>query len=130
MKTVKSLFLKKNDVDAEFFRKFKVSLRLEILTNLDAKGAKRSIKIWAIKFQEKIFKNIFFSHKLWAVKDSFSTYICSKEIYSCGQGGDNIETTDLLDGCRKVAWLFFLYSAGCTDIFKAWDNIHKGDFLH
>ena len=29
MKTVKSLFLKENDADFEFFRKFKVSLRLD-----------------------------------------------------------------------------------------------------
>ena len=34
MKTVKSLFSKENDVDFEFFRKFKISLRLEWCTDL------------------------------------------------------------------------------------------------
>ena len=45
LKTVKSLFLKVNDIDFEFFLKFKISLCLELLTNLDAKGAKRSVKM-------------------------------------------------------------------------------------
>ena len=45
LKTVKLLFSKENDVDFEFFRKFKVSLRLENLTNLDAKGAKKKRKV-------------------------------------------------------------------------------------
>ena len=45
LKTVKSLFSKENDVHFEFFRKFRASL-----TNLDAKGAKRSVKIWVTNF--------------------------------------------------------------------------------
>ena len=58
MKAVKSLFLKENDVDFEFFRKFIVSLRLEYLTNLDVKGAKRSVKMQTTKFYKSFFKNI------------------------------------------------------------------------
>ena len=41
----KMLFSKENDVDFEFFLKFKISLCLELLTDFDAKGAKRSIKV-------------------------------------------------------------------------------------
>ena len=43
---------------SEFFRMFKVSLRLEWLTDLDAKGAKRSVKMWATNFYKSLFKNI------------------------------------------------------------------------
>ena len=50
LKTVKSLFSKENDVDFEFFRKFEISLCLDKLTNLDAKGAKRGVKMWASNF--------------------------------------------------------------------------------
>ena len=45
MKTVKSLFSKENDVDFEFFRKFKVSLHHEKMTNSDTKGGNRSVKM-------------------------------------------------------------------------------------
>ena len=38
---------------------FKDSQCLKKLTNLDAKGAKRSVRMWAISFK-KIFNNIFF----------------------------------------------------------------------
>ena len=58
MKTVKSLFLKENVVFYEIFRKFKVSLRLEYFLNLDAKGAKRSVKMWATDFYKSFFSNI------------------------------------------------------------------------
>ena len=58
MKTVKSLFSKENAVDFDFFRKFKISLCLEYSTNLDAKGAKRSAKVWATNFYQIFFKNI------------------------------------------------------------------------
>ena len=44
LKTMKALFSKDNDVDFELFRKFKISLCLEQLINLNAKGAKRSVK--------------------------------------------------------------------------------------
>ena len=43
---------------------------------------------------------------------------------------DNIETADSLRGFQKVALLNSFCSAGCTDIFKACDNIHKGDFFY
>ena len=43
MKAVKSLISKENDVDLEFYRKFKVSLRLDWLTNLDSKEAKEDV---------------------------------------------------------------------------------------
>ena len=39
------LFFKENVVDFAFFQKFKVSLCLEYQTNLDPKGAKRSVKM-------------------------------------------------------------------------------------
>ena len=30
------------------------------------------------------FQKYFVAHELWDVKDSFSTYVCTKGIYSCG----------------------------------------------
>ena len=58
MKTVKSLFSKENvDFEFEFFRKFKDPLFLEKLINLDAKGAKRSVKMWAINFYMSFYEN-------------------------------------------------------------------------
>ena len=57
LKTVKSLFLRENEVDFEFFWKFKISMWLEWLTNLNVKGAKRSVKMWAINFYMSFFKN-------------------------------------------------------------------------
>ena len=33
---------------------------------------------------KKNFQKYFVAHEQWAVKDSFSTYICSKWFYSCG----------------------------------------------
>ena len=39
---------------------FKDSLCLQKLTNLDAKGAKRSVKMWAINFYQSFFTNILF----------------------------------------------------------------------
>ena len=41
----KSLFLKENVADLDFLRIFKDSLRPELLTNWDAKGAKPSVKM-------------------------------------------------------------------------------------
>ena len=57
---------------------FKDSLCLGKLTDLDKKGAKRSVKMWATNF----FQECVVLHELWAVKDSFSTYVCT--VYSCG----------------------------------------------
>ena len=41
----KSLFSQENVADFDFLRIFKDSLRLETLTDLDAKGAKRSVNM-------------------------------------------------------------------------------------
>ena len=41
---------------------------------------------------------------------------------------DNIETADSLRDFEMLRdYVIILYSTGCTDIFKAWDNIHKGN---
>ena len=53
-------------------RMFKDALRLYFLINLDAKGAKRSVKMLAIKFYMSFFKKYFVVHELLAVKFSFS----------------------------------------------------------
>ena len=45
LKIYKSLFLKENVVNFEFFWNIKDSLGLKKLTNLDAKGAKRNYKL-------------------------------------------------------------------------------------
>ena len=39
---------------------FKNSLCLQKLNNLDSKGAKRSVKIWATNFYKSFFKNVVF----------------------------------------------------------------------
>ena len=48
------------------------------LTNLDAKGAKRSVKMWATNFYKSYFKNIllYMSIEQSAVKKPFSIYAC------------------------------------------------------
>ena len=55
------------EIDVIFLRKqrfyrfhtfFKKTLCLEYLTNLDAKGTKRSVKVWATNFYKSFFKNI------------------------------------------------------------------------
>ena len=66
---------KENDADFEFFRKFKVSLCPENLSNLDAKGAKRSVKSWATNFYKIFFPKYFVVHERSAVRNSFSTYV-------------------------------------------------------
>ena len=58
LKTVKSPFSEENDVDFKLFRKFKISLCLELSTNLNAKGGKRSVKMWATNLYKNYFKNI------------------------------------------------------------------------
>ena len=45
-KSTNRCYLRKMSSISEFFRMFNDSLCLEWLTNLDAKGAKRSVKIW------------------------------------------------------------------------------------
>ena len=55
---------------SEFFRTFKDLPCRQKLTNLDAKGAKRSIKIWTTNFYKSFFKNMLL------YKISLSTYVC------------------------------------------------------
>ena len=50
--------LKENVVNFEFFRKFEVSLCLKKITNLSAKDAKRSVKMWTTSFCNNFCKNI------------------------------------------------------------------------
>ena len=45
-------------IEGKFFQMFKDSLCRESLTNLDAKGAKRSVKMLATRFYESFFKDI------------------------------------------------------------------------
>ena len=61
LKTVKSLFLKENEVDFETLWKFKSSNNCQ-LTYLNAKGAKRSLKMWAINFYKRFFRKYFVVH--------------------------------------------------------------------
>ena len=68
MKTVKSMFSKENDVDFEFFRKFKVSLRLDKLNNLDSKGAKRSKKSLTTPFWKSFLESYKIQMRIMAVK--------------------------------------------------------------
>ena len=78
------------EIDVVFLRKrrfylfqtfFKDSLSLEKLTNFEAKGAKRSVNMWAPKFYE-FFQKYFVIHEQPAVKNCFATYIWSK-VDSC-----------------------------------------------
>ena len=81
LKTVKLLFSKENVVFFEIFRKFKVSLRLEYFLNLDAKGAKRIVKMWATNLL-RAYSKYFVVHNLSAVRNYFSTYVWRK-VDSC-----------------------------------------------
>ena len=48
------------------------------MTNLDAKGDKRSVKMWTASFYKSFFKNmlLYNVHEQSSVKYSFSTYVC------------------------------------------------------
>ena len=75
LKTVKMLFLKENEVDSEFFWTFKISLRLEWLTNLNAECTKRSVKIWAINYYKNFLLNILMHmNGRWSKIRSVHTY--------------------------------------------------------
>ena len=56
LKTVKSVFLKENIANFEFIWMYKNLLCLESLTNLNAKGVKGSVKMWATIFCKRSFK--------------------------------------------------------------------------
>ena len=55
---LRRLKINKSLSSKEFFRLFKDSLCRKWLTNLDAKGAKRSLKMWNTSFCKSFFKNI------------------------------------------------------------------------
>ena len=57
---------------SEFYRLFKDSLCREILTNLDANGAKRRVDY---KLLKELFQKYFVVHEHSAVKNSLSTYV-------------------------------------------------------
>ena len=52
--------MKENKVDFEILWKFKISMWLEWLTNLNVKGAKRSVKMRGTNFYRSFFKNMMF----------------------------------------------------------------------
>ena len=54
---------------------FKDSLCSELLTNLDAKGAERNIKMLTTSLQKIFSHKYFVVYERVAVKNSFSTYI-------------------------------------------------------
>ena len=55
---------------------FKVSLCCDKLTHLDAKCAKRSVKMWTTNFYKNFFQKRFVVHEWSAVKNSFGTDVC------------------------------------------------------
>ena len=63
---------------SEFFRMFKDSLWREWLTNLDAKGAKRSVKMWTTNFYKSFSKNIllYMSSRLSKIRSVHTYYVC------------------------------------------------------
>ena len=67
---------------SEFFRMFEYSLRLEWLTYLDAKGAKRSIEMWIKYFYKSVFKIILLCMNSWLSKNrSVHSYVMPRTIY-------------------------------------------------
>ena len=68
-------FLKQTPCKMEFSRIFKESVQLEQLTNLDAKGIKRSVNDWARHPCKVFFKNISFKVNSRSLKNnSLHTY--------------------------------------------------------
>ena len=64
------------------FRMFKVSLCREWLTNLDAKGTKRSVKMWTANFYKILFKIIcrtFLWSQLYCVKNLEHFTLCIRK---------------------------------------------------
>ena len=55
---------------------FKDSLCRQKLTDLDVKGAKRSVNMWTVNFYKSFSKKHFVVHELSAVENSFSTNVC------------------------------------------------------
>ena len=56
-KSTNRFYQRKMSLISEFFWMFDYSLWLEKMTNLDPKSAKRSVKMRAINFYERVFKN-------------------------------------------------------------------------
>ena len=63
---------------SEFFRMFKDSLWREEVTNLDTKGAKRSVKIWTTNFYKSFSKNTL----LYMSSRSVHTFILVESVSS------------------------------------------------
>ena len=66
----------------EFFRLLKDSLCRELVTNLDAKGAKRSVKMWTTTFYKSFSNNILLnmSRRLSKIR-SVHTYAMPRTVY-------------------------------------------------
>ena len=75
------IFLQKRRF-ADFQIFFKDSLCLEWLTNLDAKGAKRSVKMWTTNFHKSYNKNILLYTNVGLSKiRSVHTYVMTRTVY-------------------------------------------------
>ena len=74
---------KENVANFEFLRIFKGLLHLDtILTNLDANGVKRSLKVWAVNFYKSFFKNTLLFTKCGPSKTwSVHTYVMHRMVY-------------------------------------------------
>ena len=66
----------------DFQTYFKDLLCLELLTNLGAKSAKRSAKMWTIRFYKSFFKNIllYIRSRLSKIR-SVHTYVMARTVY-------------------------------------------------
>ena len=61
---------------------FKDSLCLQKLTNLDAKGAKRSVKMWTANFYQNFFKNtLLYMNGRPSKLRSVHTYVMPRTVY-------------------------------------------------
>ena len=67
---------------SEFFIMFKDSLCRDQLTNVDAKGAKRSVKMWTANFYKNVFKNILlYMNGRLSKTHSVHTYVIPRTVY-------------------------------------------------
>ena len=67
---------------SEFFRMFKDSLWRKKLTNFEAKGAKRRVKMWNTNFYKNFSKNIllYMNSRLSKIR-SVHTYVMTRTVY-------------------------------------------------
>ena len=66
---------------SEFLRMFKDLPCLEKLTNLDTKGAKRSVKMWTKNSYKIFFKNILYMNVRLSKIPSVRTYVMPQTVY-------------------------------------------------